>query len=289
MALASASLCSLGSWTCQHDTNAEPCFSPPVELPQHNRSMEMFLFCNQVEHSRAARRSTQRASHTRHVQATRTLANGMTLTFCSCERANRRMLTTSCVRRACIVLACIHCDVCQCPPDPTVTSPPDFDTLAPRVTKPQSIWRPTRSIWHLHRAQRAQCISHIPCNRATQPALANHRLHLRRLQALDALGSHSHRARRARCILSLQRCLILHLTTRDLRKSCAQVPLGITGRVIQHMHECKAQGAVLAVTSMVGSASGRTKGRLPGRSGVNCVAHLQCVRGAAGAVHAVVQ
>ena len=89
LAPASASLRSLGSWSCQHGAYAEPCFTPPVELPQHERSMTMSLFYHDVVHSRAARHSTQCSTHTRHVRSTCTLANGMALTFCSHETPTR--------------------------------------------------------------------------------------------------------------------------------------------------------------------------------------------------------
>ena len=56
---------------------AGPCFSPPVELSQHERLIAMSLLCNGIVYFRASRRILSGSTHTRPLQSTRTLANGM--------------------------------------------------------------------------------------------------------------------------------------------------------------------------------------------------------------------
>ena len=123
-----------------------PSFSPPVELPQHERSMASSLLCAEDVHLRAARRSTQRSTHTCHVyRPARWRMAWHSHVARSRERTGWRMLpSVASNARA----TCCHVSIARCVDThyiPTATSLPGVNnTLGLGVTKTQNVWRSTR-------------------------------------------------------------------------------------------------------------------------------------------------
>ena len=105
------------------------------------------------------------------------------LTFCSRERAVWRTLTTSCARRACIVLACIHCEVSMPRHAARMSTPtsPLFAVNMPWITENSRRWAfNTQHMTPRPRPEGALYFSHT-LHHATEPAPASHSLHLREL------------------------------------------------------------------------------------------------------------